>query len=211
MPALARFGRGALIVGCAIGYSVLAHYTNAARTETLGLAIAVAPLMLVLLSLAWNASHRKSMLLLFCIACAAFGLAWRRVEHHYSLVYWLEHAGTELALAYTFARTLRAGGVPLCTRFARIVHGSLSPALERYTRQVTVAWVWFFSAMAAASTLLFFAAPLEAWSVFSNFLTAPLIALMFVAEYAVRRRRHPDADHAGILDGIRLFWKAPAR
>jgi uncharacterized membrane protein len=211
MPELARFARWTLIAGGALGYSLLAHYTNAARAETLGLAIAAAPLALVLLSLAWHAAHRKAMLLLFCIGCAVFALAWPGIEHHYSLVFWLEHAGTELALAFTFARTLRAGSVPLCTRLARIVHGSLSPALERYTRQVTRAWVWFFGLMAALSTLLFHAAPLEVWSVFSNFVTAPLIALMFIVEYAVRRRLHPDADHAGILDGIRLYWKEPAR
>jgi uncharacterized membrane protein len=211
MPELLRFGRWMLVICLAVGYPLLAHYTNAARTETLGMAIAVTPLLLVLLSFAWNAPRRKTMLALFCIGCAAFGFAWRRIEHHYSLVYWLEHAGTELVLAYTFARTLRAGRVPLCTCFARIVHGALSPALERYTRQVTRAWVWFFGAMAAVSTLLFHAAPLETWSVFSNFLTAPLIALMFVAEYAVRRRLLPDTEHAHILDGIRLFWKMPAR
>jgi uncharacterized membrane protein len=211
MPELLRIGRWVLVFGLAAGYSLLAHYTNATRAETLGMALAAAPLMLVLLSLAWNASSRKTMLALFCIACAAFGFAWRRIEPHYSVVYWLEHAGTELALAFTFARTLRAGSVPLCTRFARIVHGSLSPALERYTRQVTRAWIWFFGAMAAVSTLLFHAAPLEAWSVFSNFFTGPLIALMFVAEYVVRRRLLPDTEHAHILDGIRLFWKTPAR
>lgn len=204
--------RTALVVGLAAGYAFLAHYTNtAAHTETLGTVIALAPLVAAALSLAWHSRHRRAALSLFMLGCVALLVAWPALERHFSLLYWVEHAGTELLLCLAFARTLAHGREPMVTCFARIVHGSITPPLERYTRHVTQAWVLFFGSMAAVSTAVFFSAPVATWSAFANFFTAPLITLMFVAEYIVRRRMHPDMEHANILAGIQAFWKAPAR
>jgi uncharacterized membrane protein len=206
-----RYGRRMLIIALALGYAFLAHYTNTrAGAETLGMLVALAPLVLAALSLAWHSRHRLGMLVVFGVGCTALGMAWTTMTHHYDWVYWIEHAGTELILCITFARTLSPGREPMCTYFARCVHGSFTPALERYTRQITVAWVIFFGSIAATSTAIFLAAPLAAWSVFANFLTAPLIGLMFIVEYLVRRQLHPDMEHAHILDGVKAFWKAPA-
>ena len=74
-----------------------------------------------------------------------------------------------------------------------------------YTRQVTLAWTLFFATMALVSSLLFFLASLTLWSVFSNFLTLPLVALMFIAEYAVRRRVLSELPEMRLLDTLRAF------
>lgn len=206
-----RFGHWA-VIALALGYAFLAHYTNSTpHTETLGLAVALAPILLAAVVMARNARHSLLMLALVGAAAAALLALWSRMAPHYSLVYWMEHAGTELMLGAVFARSLRAGHEPMCTYFARMVHGTLGPELQRYTRQITKAWVIFFGGMAATSTLLYFAAPLEVWSAFANFFTAPLIGLMFVAEYAVRRRALPDFEHVPILEGIKAFWNQSAR
>jgi uncharacterized membrane protein len=68
--------------------------------------------------------------------------------------------------------------------------------------------VVFFAAMASLSTALYFSVPLATWSMFANFFTAPLIVLMFLCEYLVRRCRFPDMEHAHIVDGVRAFWNA---
>lgn len=211
MSRAVRFGRSAAVVAFAVGYALLAHYTNIAHTETLGTLLALSPLVLAALSFAWQSRHRLPMLGLFGIGCAALFIAWGALEHHFSRIYWIEHAGTQLLLCLWFGRTLGTGREPMCTYFARIMHGSLTPAIERYTRQVTVGWVMFFGCMSAASTAIFFTAPLAVWSAFANFFTAPLIGLMFVVEYIVRRRLHPDAEHAHILDAVKAFWNVPAR
>lgn len=195
-----------------LSYAFLAHYTNTTpQTETLGLAVALAPIIFAAASLAWNAARRLLMLTVLGVAAAVLLALWSRVAHHYSLVYWMEHAGTELMLCAVFARTLRAGREPMCTYFARMVQGTLEPAVQRYTRQITKAWMIFFGGMAATSTLLYVVAPLETWSAFANFFTAPLIGLMFAAEYAVRRLVLPNIEHAHILDGVKAFWNQPAR
>ncbi|HEY9199799.1 MAG TPA: hypothetical protein VIR60_10570 [Gammaproteobacteria bacterium] len=189
-----------------IGYSLLAHYTNeSAHNGSLGALVAIAPVASLALVLAWRSPQRILMSGMFMLACAALWAGWSALEQHFGLVYWLQSLGMQLVLFITFARTLIAGRQPLCTRFAAALHAPLTPQQEIYTRQVTLAWSVFFAVMAAASTLLFFLAPLSIWSVFINFLTLPLVALMFVAEYWVRRQVLPDMQHAHILDAIRAF------
>lgn len=211
MSSAVRWVRGAAIAAGAVGYACLAHHTNTARTETLGMCVALAPLVLTALSIAWHSAHRVMSGAILVAASTALVLAWTSVEHHFSWLYWVEHAGTELLLCLWFVRSLGHGREPMCTYFARMVHGSLTSEIERYTRQITIAWAIFFGSVAAVSTILFHAAPLHVWSVFANFITAPLIALMFIAEYIVRRYLHPDMEHAHILAAVKAFWKKPVR
>jgi len=195
-----------------IGYPLLAHHTNeSAHSGNLGALVAIAPVVLFALVLVWHSPRRIVMLGVLGLACAALWAGWSELTQHFSRVYWLQYVGMHLVLFITFARTLIAGRQPLCTRFAESVHAPLTPQQEIYTRQITIAWSLFFVAMAVASTLLFFLAPLTVWSVFDNFLTLPLVALMFIAEYWVRRRVLPDMQHAHILDALRAFRNTPAR
>lgn len=209
MPRIVRWlGIAAMV----IGYPLLAHYTNeSAHSGNLGALVAIAPVVLIALVLAWNAPRRMIMLGVLVLSCVALWAGWPALEQHFGLVYWLQNVGMQLILFMTFGRTLIAGRQPLCTRFAEAVHAPLTPQHEIYARQVTVAWTLFFAAMALASTLLFFLAPLVTWSVFANFLTLPLVALMFIAEYGVRRWALPDVRHAHILEAVRAFRSTPAR
>ena len=187
-------------------------YTNESeRSGNLGALVAIAPVVLIALALAWRSPRRFILLGVLVLLCIALWAGWPALENHFGLVYWLQHVGLQLILFITFGRTLLAGRQPLCTRFAEAVHALVTPQHEIYARQVTIAWTLFFAAMALASTLLFFLAPLATWSVFANFLTLPLVALMFIAEYWVRRRLLPDLQHARILDAVRAFRNTPAR
>ncbi len=189
-----------------IGYPLLAHYTNEpSHDPSLGAVVAVTPVLLIALVLAWKSAHRPVMLGIVAVSCLALAAAWRVLENHFDLVYWLQNIGMQLILFMTFGRTLIAGRQPLCTRFAVALYGPISPEHEIYTRQVTLAWALFFAAMALVSTLLFFLAPLALWSVFANFLTLPLVALMFVAEFTIRRSVLPDIGHMHILDALRAY------
>jgi uncharacterized membrane protein len=200
------------IAALVIGYPLLAHYTNeSAHSGNLGALVAIAPVVLIALALAWRSPRRFIMLGVLALLCTALWAGWSALENHFGLVYWLEHVGMQLILFMTFGRTLIAGRQPLCARFAQAVHALVTPQHEIYARQVTVAWTLFFAAMALASTLLFFLAPLATWSVFANFLTLPLVALMFIAEYWVRRWVLPDMQHTHILDAVRAFRNTPER
>ena len=200
-----------------IGYPLLAHYTNnATHNGNLGALVALAPVVLVVLMLAKQAPLR--LVTLCVLLCAALFLSnvlwagWSILTQHFWVLYWLQDAGLQLLLFVTFGRTLIAGRQPLCTRFAEMVHAApLTLQHEVYARQVTVAWTLFFAVMTLTSTLLFFLTPLTTWSAFANLLTLPLIALMFIAEYSIRRWRLPDTRNTHILDAIRAFRNTPVR
>jgi uncharacterized membrane protein len=208
MSRAAGYARVAAVGGVGLIYAILAHRSNTAVSRG-GVLLALAPLAVAALVLGWRSRQRLPAMSVAIAACIAAVLALPLLERHTSMIYWLEHAATQSLLCVAFARSLAPGRVSMCTMFARMVHGTLAPAMERYTRQVTAAWSIFFGAMALVSTALFFGAPVSVWSVFANFFTGPLIALMFIGEYAVRRRVLPDVEHAGIVAGMQAFWNTP--
>jgi len=206
-----RIARWLCIAALMIGYPLLAHYTNYTHEADLGALVAIAPVVLIAMMLAWRSAQRLIMLAVLALSCVALWLEWSSLEEHFGLVYWLQHVAFQLILFMTFARTLLTGRIPLCTRFAEAMHGPLTPQHEGYARQVTGAWTLFFAAMDLASTLLFFLAPLATWSVFANLLTLPLVALMFIAEYWLRRSVLTEMRPAHLLDALRAFRSTEAR
>ena len=203
---LLRIMRWLGIAALVVAYPLLAHYTNnPAHDPRLGAAVSVAPIIAIVLILAWHSQRRVLMLSLVALSCLLIVVAWPLLESHFGLVYWLQNIGMYLILFATFGRTLLAGQQPLCTRFSEALYGPSTPLHARYTHQVTVAWTLFFAAMALLSTLLFFLAPLAIWSVFANFLTLPLVALMFIVEYGIRRSVLPDTGHMRFFDAVRAF------
>jgi uncharacterized membrane protein len=209
MSRAAGYARVAAFGALGVVYAVLAHRSNTADSGRAGALLALAPMAVAALVLGWRSRRRLQAMSLAIAACVAALLALPLLQRHTGTIYWLEHAGSQSLLCIAFARSLAPGRESMCTMFARIVHGTLEPVMECYTRQVTLAWSLFFGAMALVSTALFFGAPIRVWSAFANFFTAPLIALMFVAEYAVRRRTLPGIEHAGIVAGVQAFWKTP--
>lgn len=211
MPGAAGLLRIAAVGSLGVGYACLAHYTNTADTGGAGAMLALAPLVIAALVMGWRSSRRVPAMTLAIAGCAAVLLLLPLLQRHTSMIYWVEHAATQSLLCVAFARTLATGREPMCTLFARMVHGALDPAAQRYTRHVTAAWSVFFGLMALVSTTLYFTTPVRVWSTFANFFTAPLIVLMFVGEYLVRRRALPDMDHATILAGVEAFWNSSPR
>ncbi|MDR3390806.1 MAG: hypothetical protein P4L77_03640 [Sulfuriferula sp.] len=205
LPESIRWPAVAAIV---IAYAVLANYTNqSAQTGALGALVALAPIVLTVLTLMWRSAQRRYLPLLAALATGAAWLAWPLLTRHYDWLYWLEHESLQWALLLTFARTLIAGRQPLCTQFAEILHGPLTPAHVRYAHRVTIAWTVFFALMILTSTGLFFLQPVAVWSIFANFVFLPLVVLMFIAEYAVRKRVLPAMPHSSIMDAVHAFMQ----
>jgi len=198
--------RLAAIVALIVGYASLSHYCITGGRRELGAALAVFPLLALGASLL---RRSKGPLIAAAAGVAAALLLYDcrpLLERNFALVYLLEECGMNGLLAAVFGRSLRTGHTPLCTRLADQLHGPLTPAELRYTRRVTLAWTLLFVAITLTTLGLYLAAPLAAWSFFVNFVTVPLIAAMFVAELAVRRRVLPPADRGGMLASLRLFF-----
>jgi uncharacterized membrane protein len=199
----------ALVAG--VGYSGRAYLAAAAPTPSLfGALVAIAPLAGLACILAWRSPRRPAMLALCLAAFAAIFIAGDWLLAHYEWVFLLQHAGMYALLCVAFGRTLQAGHTPMVTGLARMVHGTLTPALVRYTRSVTWAWTLYFAVTCAVSLLLFWLAPIAVWSAFANLLGPVLLVLMFGAEYAVRCFVLPAADRAGPLEAIRAYRRGSA-
>lgn len=149
--------RGVGVALLVILYSLLAHYSHQTPARAnMGMLVALAPVLLIAVLLAWHAPQRIAMLLLVGVALLVLRWQWVVLTQHVGLVYWLQYTSMQIMLFVMFARTLIGGRKPLCTHFAEIVHAPLSPKHVIYARQVTVAWSAFFAAMALTSTVLFF-------------------------------------------------------
>jgi uncharacterized membrane protein len=190
-----------------IAYSVLSHYSNLnPQAQDLRTALALAPMLTLGLVLLWRWSGVFMVLLAAAATAYLLRTFWPLFAQNFSIVYLLQQTGFYSIMAFTFGRSLRKGSVPLCTQLADKVHGPLSALELRYTRQVTLAWMIFFLCDVAANFLLFEFAPLSIWSVFVNFCSLPLILLMFVAEYAVRRRVLPQVQRNGLIATLRVYF-----
>jgi uncharacterized membrane protein len=167
--------------------------------------LALGPLLAVGLLLAWRWGRAWA-----TVPAAAAALLlhhyWSFLEKDFSVAYLLQEAGFYGLMAASFGRSLSGGRVALCTRLADQVHGPLSPQEVLYTRRVTAAWALFFVSITAATVGFFLFAPLRVWSLFANFCVLPLIGLMFMAEYAVRRHALPDGARPGILAAVRVYF-----
>lgn len=124
----------------------------------------------------------------------AIGLAWYASANGPYAVF-VPPLAINLLLLWFFGRTLAPRREPLVTAIARFLRGRLDPEVERYARGVTWAWCGLFAAIAAISAALAAFASLEVWSLFTNVVATALYGLMFVAEYAYRRRRFPALEH----------------
>lgn len=191
--------------------AVLAHYAIVfGHAPTLGAALALAPAAVLAAIVVQRAKRRAPLLLALVAVAVLLWAGWDAIERQFPDLFFLEHVGTNLLLGAMFGRTLAGECEPLCTRFARLLHGPLSPEEVRYSRQVTLAWTIFFLGLAALSSALYLGGQVAAWSILANLLTLPLVATMFAVEYAVRGRVLPGRQRVGILDGLRAFWRHSA-
>jgi len=200
----------AAVVVFLIAYSVLSHYSNSnPQARDLSAALALGPMLMIGVVLIWRLSGAP--LAVLAAATAAFLLQryWPQLTRNFSIVYLIEQCGFYAIMSLTFGRSLLKGRIPLCTQLADKVHGPLSALELRYTRNVTIAWVIFFLLNMAVTVLLFEFAPLRTWSLFVNFFSLPLILLMFVAEYAVRRRALPQLQRSGLIATLRVYFANP--
>jgi uncharacterized membrane protein len=186
-----------------IAFAVLAHAALVdGVSPTIGAALSLVPAAGVLTILLHRLRHRVLVAVTLAAVGAALWLAWPQLERHFPGVFFLEHVAINVMLGVIFGRTLLGNEQPLVTRFALMVHEHLPPEVERYTRQVTIAWTAFFAAIAAASCALYAAGWLTAWSFLANFLNPLLLGAMFVLEYGVRHRVLPHWERVGVLTSI---------
>jgi uncharacterized membrane protein len=138
-------------------------------------------------------------------------VTWPLMLANADAVYFAQHVGTNGLLAWVFGRTLAPDSTPLIVTFAKMVHPVLPKEIEIYASKVTVAWTCFFILTCAISVILYFAAPLPAWSAFAILLQWPSVALFFIGEYLLRKKLFKKFDHATLKQGFDAYRQSQAK
>jgi uncharacterized membrane protein len=214
----------------ALAYPVLAHLASARGSGALA-ALALGDIVLIVLLPALV--HPRTWAWGLAAALAA-GLVWLARTSWTLLPLLLVPAAFVALVGWGFARTLRAGRVPLITRIVAALDtaapAALSPVLQSYTRGLTAAWAVLLFGLAAVNLgLALVAAPdgvllrlglappltvTEAqWSWFAHVANYGLVGGFFLAEFAWRQRRFP-GRYRNLADFLRRmarlgpgFWR----
>ncbi len=211
-PAAVAAAVALLTLAVFAGYALLSHWlmVNAAR-EPWAVAVLFGPLVLAVAVAAWQ--RRQRWVLAACglgVALLAWVVAHGGVDDA-NRMYVLQHGGIHLALAWAFGSTLRAGSTPLITALARSIHTRFTPEMQAYTRWVTGMWTVYFIGMVALSVLVYLLAPWPWWSVFGNLLSPLAAAAVFLVEFGMRYRRHPDFERVSIRAAINAYRRHNAQ
>jgi uncharacterized membrane protein len=165
----------------------------------------VVPMLAFAAAGAWRSGRRAWSIAALVAGLAVVVLAARGGAVAPERIFLLEHLTIHALLALSFGLTLRPGVRPLIARLADRLHGGLTPAKERYTRHVTLAWTIYFVAMMVVSALLFAALPFRLWALFANLGTPLALAAMFAGEYWLRFRLHPEFERSSPRDMLRAY------
>jgi uncharacterized membrane protein len=165
----------------------------------------LSPMLLAVAVGAWRSGQRWLGFVsgLAVVALCAQALVGVRVPQN--MLYLAQHVGINALLAFAFGSTLRAGKTALITTMAARVHRQLTPDMVVYTRKITGVWTTYFVTMVVVSLALFMWAPFEAWALFANLFTPVAVVLMFVIEYLLRYRLHPEFERVSVADAIRSY------
>jgi len=195
------------LAAAAVAYVLVSHWLmTGAPASPWNAVVVVGPMLGAASVVAWQ---RRRRLLAALAALAAVGLvvqAWLGHDLPAGSLYVCQHVAIHLLLALVFGLTLLAGREPLVTALARRVHGgSITPAMAAYSRKVTLVWTGYFVVVATLSLVLYAVAPFDVWATFANLVTPFAILFMFIGEYLLRYRLHPEFERATLAQAVRAY------
>lgn len=198
----------ALLLLAGATYACVSHWMMLYHSaQPWAIVVLLGPLWLTVLGLAGSRFGRWGVVLAGLAGAAAFALVMGGEAGDPNRLYVLQHAGINALLCGWFAGSLRGGRLSLIGQFAQRVH-PLSPAMRSYTAQVTRVWAGYFAAMTVASVVVYACLSFAAWSVLANLLTPVLVVGLFVGEFLLRYRLHPEFERTRLVDAVRAFYGA---
>ena len=202
--------RLALLLLAGVGYACVSHWMMLYHAaEPWAVMALLGPLWLTALGLAGSRFGNWGLALASVGGVALFALVLHGEVGDPNRLYVLQHAGINALLCGWFGGTLRGDRLSLIGQFAQRVH-PLSPEMRVYAAQVTRVWTLYFASMVVASVAVYASFSFAAWSVLANLLTPLMVAGLFVGEYLLRYRLHPEFERTRLIDAVRAFYGAPA-
>lgn len=199
-PPIRQLAIVAVLIGA---YALVSQYSySSPDAKGLGAGLSVGPIVLIGIALAWRWTHRLVAALITAMTAALLYFYWPFLETHYEWSDLVQQAGAYAIVALGFGRSLRLGRAPTCTALADQLHGPLDAKEIAYTRRATVVWFGFYTLLAAAIVIVFFAASAHVWSLFVNFGTFGLMGLLFALDHAIRHRVLPRRPGGGMIAAL---------
>lgn len=214
-----------------VAYPFIAHAASTLRDPALA-ALALLDIVLILLVVPLARGRAWAWVLVAASAAALWSAQDSRVL---PVLLLLPPVVFPWLVAWYFARTLRAGQVPLISRIVagleQCTPAELPPALKSYTHGLTRLWALVLLAMGIANLLLGLVAVPDGllvrlghappvtvsqatWSWIANLVDYGVAGLLFAVEYVVRLRVFPDRPDRNFPDFIRrlgalgpAFWR----
>ncbi len=193
-----------LTIVCTLSYPLLVHLAII-RSEPVLLLLAIILLIFGLLLFRLKAGAIDAWLIFIAVLISA------GVTYHFSLLLYVSFAPPvvlPLLLFYIFGRTLLRGETPLVTRIGQEARGPLGSPLERYTRRVTQLWTCFFLFSAVFSLCLAIFASAYLWSIYTNFISYILTAILFAGEFVWRKTKFQQHDHPSFIDYVKIVVRS---
>ena len=200
--------RNILIALVGLAYIAISYIaTTVPHPPMVTVLVGFVPIGIAALVGAWKSPARAYLLPLFMICVLLIGFYIEKLRDHAAWLYFVQHVGAMTLLGLVFGSTLASTHAEaLCSRMASLmIPEPLGADYFRYTWNVTLAWTIYFAVSAALSILLFFYAPIQAWSIFADVLTPVTLGLMFAVEYLVRRRVLPNGPSPSIAATIKAY------
>ncbi len=206
-------------IALALAYPALAHGASILGSAALTI-VSVTVLTAAMIFRPLTEGRRWAWVALPLAALVILGL-WRIDAA--ALVLFLPPVLLNVFLAWLFGHTLARGNMPLIERVVRLLQPPALPfesGVIDYARRLTGLWTGLFLVLGATSLVLAaLATPgglletagirtpatvrLETWSLFANVLNYLIVAVVFLAEFAYRRRRFPGRPYRNLLDFFR--------
>ncbi len=211
MPAAWRAALAVAVpAGALVAYAVLSNWLMVhAASEPYTLALLFGPLLLAVGGMGWRQRQWATLAACAVLLLVLVAVVLKGGIQDAQRLYVLQHAGLHLALAWTFALTLRPGQKPLITALAEGLHGRLgqnfTPELAAYTRKVTVLWTGYFVAMIAGSLVLYAATPWAWWTFYCTVLTPIIVIALFAGEHLMRYRWHPEFPRVSMQAAFQAY------
>jgi uncharacterized membrane protein len=192
------------------GYAVASHWLMVhAGQEPWAVAALLAPMLGLAAWLALRLRNAPALLACGVAAAVLATLVSRGGLGSVDRLYVLQHVALHVALGCGFAFTLRNGATPLISAMAARAQGPLDDGVSRYTRRLTAIWVAYFFGMAVLSVMLFVLAPWWWWSLYANVLTPLAAGTLFVGEYLLRYRLHPEFRRVSLVQTFLAYRQTP--
>ncbi len=191
----------ALAAYALLSYALMAY----APDQPWSVAVLFGPLLVAIAIGGWVRRHWPTLLGCAAAALLLVVLVARGGGTDLNRLYVLQHAAIHASLGLSFAITLRRGATALITLMAERIHDVFTPEMRAYTRWLTGVWVGYFAGMVVLSLAIYALAPWPWWSFFCNVLTPLAATSLFVGEYVLRYRRHPEFERASLAQALKAY------